>query len=187
MMWYRFAQSVEDDNSTPDRQTLDMTGGVRSRKTPSRPAPIPQIESKPVVKPIETEIESVDKPLQTEDASELVQQIDQEEQDSDELSTFTDYTPPSSAEEDQVAQAQDMYRAEDLAAIIDGSGVQYPMHESCRCRIQFRPDDSAGDLLVPRWEASPGACNDCLNAQQMFNQYVEQTGVRVQPPNSANV
>lgn len=182
MMWYRLAQSTEEDNNELDRQTLDMTGGVSSRKTPAAtlpaqtPAPIPQA---PVVEP-----EIIEGEPQIEEVPETE---DEQGDESDTTDTFTDYTPPSSSEEDQVAQAQDMYRAEDLAAILDGAGVEYPMHESCRCRIQFRPDDSAGDLLVPRWEVSSGACNDCLNAQQMFNQYVEQTGVRVQPPNSANV
>jgi hypothetical protein len=180
-MWYRLAQSLEGDNNEADRQTLDMTGGVRSRKTPESPLsapPIPQPVIEPEILPEEEpQIEEIPDTTEVED-----EQVDEGETPD----TFTDYTPPSSAEEDQVAQAQDMYRAEDLAAIMDGAGVEYPMHESCRCRIQFRPDDSAGDLLVPRWEVSSGACNDCLNAQQMFNQYVEQTGVRVQPPGSAN-
>lgn len=181
MMWYRLAQSTEEDNNELDRQTLDMTGGVSSRKTPEStlpaqtPAQIPQEPAEPEILEEEPQIE------------EIPEAEDEQGNESDTTDPLTDYTPPSSAEEDQVAQAQDMYRAEDLAAILDGAGVEYPMHESCRCRIQFRPDDSAGDLLVPRWEVSSGACNDCLNAQQMFNQYVEQTGVRVQPPNSVNV
>lgn len=180
MMWYRLAQSATWDNNESDRQTLDMTGGVKSRKTPATQAVEPPITPEPIAEP---QIE------ETAPEIEEIPEVTEDEQvnEGDNQDTFTDYTPPSSAEEDQVAQAQDMYRAEDLAAIIDGAGVGYPMHESCRCRIQFRPDDSAGDLLVPRWEVSSGACNDCLNAQQMFNQYVEQTGVRVQPPNSVNV
>lgn len=184
MMWYRLAQLTEGDNNEADRQTLDMTGGVSSRKTPNQPVSIqPTPFPPPAVEPnIEQEFDEEEQQLE-----EIPQVEDGQVDEDSDTDTFTDYTPPSSSEEDQIAQAQDMYRAEDLAAIIDGAGVEYPMHESCRCRIQFRPDDSAGDLLVPRWEVSSGACNDCLNAQQLFNQYVEQTGVRVQPPNNANV
>jgi len=181
MMWYRLAQSTEEDKNELDRQTLDMTGGVSSRKTPEatlpvQPVPAPQA---PVIEPEITEEEP--------QIEEIQEAEDEPGDESDIADTFTDYTPPSSAEEDKVEQAQDMYRAEDLSAILTNAGVEYPMHESCRCRIQFRPDDSAGDLLVPRWEVSSGACNECLDAQQMFNQYVEQTGVRVQPPNSVSV
>lgn len=184
-MWYRLAQLAEEDNITPDRQTLDMTGGVKSRKTPPViSTPRPQAELNSVVEPIEIKEETEDEVSRTEDVLKPTQLIDQEDNEYD---VFTDYTPPSSSEEEQVEQTQDMYRAEDLSAIMDNAGVQYPVHEACRCRIQFRPDDNASDLLVPRWEVSPGACNHCLDAQRIFNQYVEQTGVRVQPPNNVSV
>lgn len=182
MMWYRLAQSTEEDKNELDRQTLDMTGGVSSRKAPEATLPVQPPVPAPQAPVAEPEI------IEEEPQIEEVPETEDEQGDEDGVTdTFTDYTPPSSAEEDEVKQAQDMYRAEDLSAILENAGVEYPMHESCRCRIQFRPDDSAGDLLVPRWEVSSGACNECLDAQQMFNQYVEQTGVRVQPPNSVNV
>jgi len=184
MMWYRFAQSIEEENNAEsERQMLDMTGGVRSRKSPV--APTQQVQEVP---PIVTQQEIVQEPNPEPEAveSEPIQK-NEPISENNESDTFTDYTPPSSAEEESVEQAQDMYRAEDLSAIMDNAGVEYPMHESCRCRIQFRPDGSAGDLLIPRWEVSSSACPDCLHAQQMFNQYVEQAGVRVRPPDNANV
>ena len=181
MMWYRLAQPTQEDKNALDRQTLDMTGGVLSRKAPEATLPVQQPVSPPQAPVIEPEI------IEEEPQIEEAPKTDGEQGDEDVIGPFTDYTPLSSAEEDKVKQVQDMYRAEDLSAILANAAVEYPMHESCRCRIQFRPDDSAGDLLVPRWEVSSGACNKCLDAQQMFNQYVEQTGVRVQPPNSVSV
>lgn len=166
-MWYRLSQSQNAD-AEAEREMLDMTGGVRSRKGSELVEPQEQVQIPVEPEPPITE-HVIDEPVIDEPANE---------------DTFTDYTPPSTAEENQVNQVQDMYRAEDLDEIFRGAGVQYPMHESCRCRIQFRPDDSNDDLLVPRWEVSSGACDHCLNAQRIFNQYVEQTGVRVQLPNS---
>jgi hypothetical protein len=177
-MWYKLAQSIEEDKNTFDRQTLDMTGGVSSRKTPDDTLPaMPEIQEPNLVPEI------IEEKPQIEEVTEINDEQGDEVNIED---TFTDYTPPSSSEEDQIEQVQDMYRAEDLSAILESAGVEYPMHESCRCRIQFRPDDSADDLLVPRWEVSSGACNYCLDAQRMFNQYVEQSGVRVQAPNNVN-
>lgn len=188
-MWYRFSQFNEEDNSEADRQMLDMTGGVRTRPGQSTTPTTPTTTEPKNITPIEKEPETqeITDALDTEDAPDVPDVPDTLDDNSNSNDTFTDYTPPSSEEENQVEKAQDMYRAEDLAAIMDGAGVIYPVHDSCRCRIQFRPDESSIDLLVPRWEISPGACGDCIQAQKSFNQYVEQTGVRVQPPSSVNV
>jgi len=112
----------------------------------------------------------------------FLQEVDEIHQEEPSDDTFTDYTPPSSQEEKEINQVQDMHRAEDLDAILTNVGVSLPMHDSCRCRIQFRPDSFDSNLLIPRWEISPDSCPDCTLAQQKFNQYVEETGIRVRLP-----
>lgn len=176
-MWYRHAQAVQPNSGAFDRQTLDMTGGVKSHQDSDESAENEQIE--PNLEAISTN--------QPENINEADAELDVSPNNQPSEDVFTDYTPPSSADEDNVEQMQDLYRAQDLEAILSGASVALPMHDSCRCRIQFRPDDNSDELLVPRWEVSPSACPDCIRAQQSFNQYVEQSGVRVQPPENAAV
>lgn len=182
MMWYRFAQELQEelekDNSANDRQILDMTGGVKSRKTPEKTTELPPINEPSVTyeTPEFDEEQVIDNPIVD---------IDKTQNEEPSNDTFTDYTPPSSNEEEAINQIQDKYRADDLNMILDKVGVQLPMHDSCRCRIQFRPDSFDSDLLIPRWEISPDSCADCTLAQQKFNQYVEETGIRVRLPGSA--
>jgi hypothetical protein len=179
-MWYRIAQKTEFDNNENDREILDMTGGVKSRNVKQPSNTDSEIDNLPEVEPFEIENVVQNEPGELDDPEELGQQDVEPE-------TFTDYTPKSSEEENQIEQIQTEGRAEDLRIILDKVGLEIPMHDSCRCKIQFRPDDDTGELLIPRWEVDPRACNDCLRAQQSFNQYVEQAGIRVRPPDDVIV
>lgn len=177
-MWYRFSKQILASEADLDRETLDMTGGVSAPGDLKKAKMPPKVlEQQPA---ITQPVAPVPEPVVPEQ-QDLTPDIEEDLTQPSEK-TFTDYTPDSSADKDEITDEQTAYRARDLSVVMQSAGVQLPMHEDCHCKIQFRPDDSSEHFLIPRWEVSNSACHDCLNAQRAFNSYVESTGVRVAAP-----
>ncbi|MBS1722295.1 MAG: hypothetical protein JSS66_04725 [Armatimonadetes bacterium] len=173
-MWYRRLKEVlaQADAAELDRETLDQTGGVTARQD-KEVNPVEPMTSQP---PVAADLAETP-------ASEPQEPV--EEPATETTDTFTDYTPESSADEQEVHDVQDASRARDLSGVMAGAGVVWPVHDNCRCRVQFRPDHDDQGLFIPVWEVSSSACPACLTAQQAFNHFVESSGIRVEAPEGA--
>lgn len=149
-MWYRLSQVAREED--PDQGVIDVPENASAHPEgegdipPPGDAP-PQTAPLPPLSPVREDLEP-EQPPSPPDPEPVIDGV-------------IDFIDPNDDRQQSESMSED--RAYDFEDLLRSAGAQWPAHDNCRCQIKQMPSGK------PMWEASPNACQTCVDYQRAFN------------------